>query len=307
MDPATFPSFLFKMLGEGEEPTVDISNENVQSVQVSNLPERLPEEPLEEPQLDDVLPTFETGAVRLKGRALALGKRQTDSTDSPATAANDCQSTVIGNGDIPETKRRRFISSDADENDDKLNTTTDEPSLLKQSTEEVDQEPTTSEIQPSYLQTDSISKVKYSIHELALPNAIQSSTEEQISVFDKQDELDGILDMNAAFAQMKSKAVRDPLEGEFDSPEGITDVQITVSENAQQNNGQEPLAEVEEDVLYDSDGNAIYGQSDYSSEEEPEAEATLPQHDPNKVRITQSNLGFQLNNCSIETHQERDC
>lgn len=259
-----------KMLGN--EPNLDgqVLKESTNTLEVFESPVEAPSEPVVE---DSPLPTFETGAVKLKGRALALGKRQKDISEPPEAvdAENGTLMPQQETASVTTTKRRRFIASDDEdeESDMKVKSFIQEQLPIQSLTESVEEHSSNSNTSMPSL------SLKNTIHEMAPSAATQE--EKEVSIFDNPDELDGILDMNAAFAQMKTKIVKDPLAGEFDSPEGMSESAPELTMTAAQ-----PMEE-EEELLYDSDGNVMNGPEDYSSEEEPEAEPNLLATDPNKV------------------------
>ena len=252
----------------GNEANLDgpVLNESTTALEVIESPVEALSEPL---------PTFETGAVKLKGRALALGKRQKDVSEPPETGAaeEDAIMPQQETASVATTKRRRFIACvDEDEKSDtKVKSFIQEPPIHALNESFEDQPSNSNNSMPSL-------SLKNTFHQLAPEAATRKRypiSEKDVSIFDNPDELDGILDMNAAFAQMKTKIVKDPLAGEFDSPKGSApDVTMTAAQ---------PTEDDEEELLYDSDGNVMNGPEDDSSEEDPEAEPTLLATDSNKV------------------------
>ena len=180
---------------------------------------------------DTLLPpfSFEQPRTILKGRALALKKRQNTVLEHAHTATPK-EDAVI--------KRRRCILDDEDETVAPNSQTKSKKLIIQNLSDDEEDEP-------------------------------------RVSIFENEDEIDGILEMNEALAQMTRKVVVDPLLDELEK-----DIEKVASDEPARNAIADPLQLFDSEVplddanlLYDSDGNLL----DDADIEELEEGTVLPQ------------------------------
>ena len=225
-------------------------------------------------------------SYKLKGRANKLRPKQA-STESNGSHIVSVQARDDSEILKVAPKKRRHIIEDEDEETEKV-TRLPEVNAYNQ-------------LQQSPVKPNSERRSAKSLRLAHLPSEdddqLEIHTKEKpiVSIFDQEDEIDDIIEMNAALAQLKTKKVVDPLFGDSNGSQSITGSDINNFDISQDIGKKEPLrdplelfekrqqqaAEEDEgdDILYDSDGNPIGGwiyEEENSDTEKPMAELNSP-------------------------------